>query len=101
MYFTDSPTAQIMACDYDAATGEIDRIHVFAQLDQGIEPDGSTIDAEGFLWNAQWGGSRVLRYAPDGRVDAVIDLPCASAELRHLRRRRARSHGGHLGAQGA
>ncbi|WP_448099022.1 SMP-30/gluconolactonase/LRE family protein [Luteibacter yeojuensis] len=75
MYFTDSPTAQIMACDYDAATGEIDRIRVFAQLEAGHEPDGSTVDAEGFLWNAQWGGSRVLRYAPDGRVDTVIDLP--------------------------
>ncbi|SFW53216.1 SMP-30/gluconolactonase/LRE family protein [Luteibacter sp. UNCMF366Tsu5.1] len=75
MYFTDSPTAQIMACDYDATSGEIDRIRVFAELEAGHEPDGSTVDADGFLWNAQWGASRVVRYAPDGRADAVIDLP--------------------------
>ena len=75
MYFTDSPTGQIMACDYDAATGEVDRIRVFAELAKGLEPDGSTVDADGFLWNTQWGGSCVVRYAPDGKVDAVIDLP--------------------------
>ncbi|QWT19921.1 SMP-30/gluconolactonase/LRE family protein [Bacillus sp. NP157] len=75
MYFTDSPTAQIMACDYDAATGDVDRIRVFAELRKGFEPDGSTIDADGFLWNAEWGASRVVRYAPDGRIDATIDLP--------------------------
>lgn len=75
MYFTDSPTARIMACDYDDSTGEVDRIRGFADLSAGHEPDGSTIDAEGFLWNAQWAASRVVRYAPDGRVDATIDLP--------------------------
>ncbi|UPG94117.1 SMP-30/gluconolactonase/LRE family protein [Luteibacter aegosomatissinici] len=75
MYFTDSPTAQIMACDYDAASGEVDRIRVFTELRKGMEPDGSTIDADGFLWNAEWGASRVVRYAPDGRIDSTIELP--------------------------
>ena len=31
--------------------------------------------AEGYLWNAQWGGWRVVRYAPDGVIDRIIDLP--------------------------
>jgi L-arabinonolactonase len=75
LYFTDSPTSQIMACDYDASSGDVDRIRIFAEIDKGHEPDGSTIDAEGFLWNAQWAASRVVRHAPDGRVDAVVDLP--------------------------
>ncbi|TCV96154.1 L-arabinonolactonase [Luteibacter rhizovicinus] len=77
MYFTDSPSLRIMACDYDAATGEVDRIRGFAELDPALggEPDGSTIDADGFLWNAQWGASRVVRYAPDGRIDAIVHLP--------------------------
>jgi sugar lactone lactonase YvrE len=43
--------------------------------DQPWYPDGVTVDAEGFVWNCKWGGSRVVRYAPDGAVDRVITLP--------------------------
>jgi sugar lactone lactonase YvrE len=50
--------------------------HEFAgTMGQAATPDGSAIDSEGFLWNAQWDGWRVVRYAPDGRLDRVIDLP--------------------------
>ena len=38
-------------------------------------PDGSVCDAEGFLWNAQWDGWKIVRYDPDGCEDRVIDLP--------------------------
>jgi len=38
-------------------------------------PDGSAMDAEGYVWNARWGGSCLIRFAPDGSVDRVIDLP--------------------------
>jgi sugar lactone lactonase YvrE len=38
-------------------------------------PDGSTVDAEGFLWNAEYAGSRLVRYAPDGRIDRTVALP--------------------------
>ena len=76
MFFCDTPTRQIMACDYDGASGEVDRIRVFAEVPEGHgTPDGSTIDADGFLWNAEWGDSRLVRYAPDGRVDLVIRMP--------------------------
>ncbi|CAM3085228.1 gluconolaconase [Pseudomonas floridensis] len=38
-------------------------------------PDGSAMDADGYVWNARWGGNCLIRFAPDGRVDRVIDLP--------------------------
>jgi sugar lactone lactonase YvrE len=49
---------------------------VFADLTarKGL-PDGSCVDAEGHLWNAEYGGHRITRYAPDGRADRTIVLP--------------------------
>jgi sugar lactone lactonase YvrE len=38
-------------------------------------PDGSTVDSEGYVWTAHWGGWRVTRYAPDGRIDREIEMP--------------------------
>ena len=41
----------------------------------GCYPDGSTVDAQGYVWNAQWGGSQIVRYSPDGTTDLVLPLP--------------------------
>lgn len=76
MYFADSPHHTIRAWDYDPASGAIARERVFATLPQGGgTPDGSTVDAEGFLWNARFGGGKVVRHAPDGTVDREIAMP--------------------------
>lgn len=66
MYFCDSLSGLIQQCDYDAESAQVAGIRPFARLDSGA-PDGSVIDAEGCLWNAQWGAAQVVRYDPDGR----------------------------------
>lgn len=72
LYYCDSLARTIRCCDYgDAISNRRD----FADL-RGIagEPDGSCVDADGGLWNAQWGLGRVVRYRPDGGVDRILPL---------------------------
>jgi L-arabinonolactonase len=77
LYFADSCTRTIWAYDYDIATGAAGNRRTFVAIDasRGGFPDGSTVDAEGFVWNAQVYDGRIFRYAPDGRVDRVIEMP--------------------------
>lgn len=75
MYHADSPTHCIHVYDFDAVTGAVSNRQVFAQTDAGIEPDGACVDAQGFVWNAQWGGSRVVRYSPEGTIDFTLAMP--------------------------
>jgi L-arabinonolactonase len=74
-YFADTGTGWIYAHDFDGAAGSVANRREFARDDRGW-PDGSTIDAEGYIWNARWGGGCVLRFAPDGSVDRALPLPC-------------------------
>ena len=76
MYFCDTLQQTIMQCDYDAETAQVANQRVFVRMaDKAAWPDGSVIDAEGCLWNAQWGAARVLRYAPDGRELQRMSVP--------------------------
>jgi sugar lactone lactonase YvrE len=76
LYFADTPCHVIWAFDFDIEAGAISNRRVFADLSgRKAYADGSCIDAEGFLWNAEYGGRRLTRYAPDGRVDRSIELP--------------------------
>lgn len=76
LYFADSATRRIWAYDYDVRTGAASHRRLFVQVppDEGI-PDGLTVDAEGFVWSAQWYGGRVLRYDPDGKEELRIAIP--------------------------
>jgi L-arabinonolactonase len=75
MYYCDSPTREIRACDY-GADGAVANDRLFTKLaDATGEPDGSTVDRDGGLWNAQWGGSRVVRYGTDGVETARVTVP--------------------------
>jgi sugar lactone lactonase YvrE len=77
-YFGDSKRNVIWRFAYDQATGELGaREPFFADFARG-EPDGSAIDADGFLWNCRWGGGCIVRVAPDGGVDRVIEMPVSN-----------------------
>lgn len=77
MYFCDSLSRAIQCCDYGDAPGAP---RLFAALDDPRgEPDGSTVDRDGGLWNAQWGLGHVVRYTPDGRLDRTVEVPAMQA----------------------
>ena len=76
VYYTDSAEKIIMRQSLDEngwpdgfATPFIDG------RNEGLGPDGAVVDQEGYLWNAQWGNSRVARYAPDGTFTSSLSLP--------------------------
>lgn len=78
MYFSDSPKRVIWAFPYDPATGAIGERRVFAALPAPLVADGGTVDAEGYLWSANYNGWRVTRFAPDGTVDRVVPVPASN-----------------------
>lgn len=77
LYFSDSMGRRLLAYDLDAGSPFLRNRRVFASMaaDEGI-PDGLTVDAEGGLWCAHYGVGRLTRYAPDGSVSSVIEIPC-------------------------
>ena len=76
MYLADSHVKTIFVYEFDLAAGTIGPRRVFATMgDRPGVPDGSSVDAEGFIWNAVFDGSCLLRYAPDGRVNRIVQLP--------------------------
>jgi L-arabinonolactonase len=76
MYFTDTPSGCIYCYDFDAAEGRISNRRVFVQAAPGHGgPDGMTVDAEGFVWSAQFDRWCVNRYAPDGTLERSLRVP--------------------------
>ncbi len=77
MYYIDTPTQKIMAYDYDNSTGEISNPKVAVDVPAEIgSPDGMTIDADGNLWVALWGGSAVGCWNPEtGELLQKIEVP--------------------------
>jgi len=73
-YFTDTPNKIIMQRKIDPKTGEPAGFWtVFADTSNiPGAPDGSVVDSEGYLWSARWGGHRVVRFSPAGKVDREI-----------------------------
>jgi sugar lactone lactonase YvrE len=74
-FYADTPTQCVAVFAYDRETGLHDG-RPFAEVPEDAgAPDGLTVDAEGGVWVALYGGGAVRRYAPDGTLDAVVELP--------------------------
>ncbi|MEM9883073.1 MAG: SMP-30/gluconolactonase/LRE family protein [Planctomycetota bacterium] len=90
LLFTDTPTQCVFAYDYDPADGALRhrRIHLDTRaaippdaapgLAPGSAPDGMTLDADGRLWSARWGGGCVTAFDPDGSLAHFIEFPATN-----------------------
>ncbi|MEA1786164.1 SMP-30/gluconolactonase/LRE family protein [Arenibacter sp. GZD96] len=79
MYYIDTPTLEVVSYDYDKATGTIGNKQVAIRIPESEGyPDGMTIDNEGMLWIAHWGGWQLTRWNPvTGKKLVAIPLPAA------------------------
>lgn len=77
LYTADTATGQLMAFAYDLETGTLGDPCADFHPDPALPgaPDGSAVDAEGYLWNARWEGGCLVRLAPDGSTDRILPLP--------------------------
>jgi len=77
-YFADTLQNTVYAYDYDSSKGSIGAERVFfAGFPRGW-PDGSAMDREGCLWNCRYGGASIVRIAPDGTIDRVVEMPAVN-----------------------
>jgi D-xylonolactonase len=78
LYFSDTVAHCIYSYKWHRETGKLTDRRVFVRVprQEGF-PDGLTVDAEGFVWCAQWFGARITRYDPNGKVERVVKLPAA------------------------
>lgn len=78
MYFADTPDKKILAYPYGAdGVGEA-MVHADMESEPGL-PDGSCVDAEGGVWNAEWEGGQVVRFDAGGRITHRVRLPVPKA----------------------
>jgi len=76
MYYIDSPVQRVDIFDFELASGRVDDRRPFVSIDENeCIPDGLTVDDEGGVWVALYGGSCVHRYDESGHLDAVLAVP--------------------------
>lgn len=77
-YFVDSLTRCLSSFDFDASNGRVTNRRTLIEFEESFGlPDGLTVDAEGCIWVAGWGGWRVQRYSPEGEYLGFVDVPAA------------------------
>jgi sugar lactone lactonase YvrE len=80
MYYIDTPTQQVVSFNYSIQTGHIENPQVVVTFPKGVgSPDGMTIDQDGMLWIAHWGGYGISRWNPNsGKQLEFISIPSAN-----------------------
>ena len=73
-YHTDTPTRCINSY-VSGTTPQLSKPRLLVKTQRGAYPDGSCVDADGYIWNAQWAASQVVRYSAIGETDLVLKLP--------------------------
>ena len=76
-FFADSMKGTLFSAIHntDGTLGSIKRFNTDCPL--GV-PDGSAMDEEGYLWNARWGGSSIVRFDPSGNMDRTVNIPATN-----------------------
>jgi len=77
VYHADSTKQTIYRYQFDAQKMRLINKTTFATTANSTFPDGSTLDTENYLWNAQWGGSQVICYDTKGNIEHCLQLPVA------------------------
>ena len=78
LYFADTLDGSMWSFAFDRGRPTLTDRRLYLAGDAAAgHPDGSAVDEDGCLWNARWGGGRVVRFTPDGRIDCEILLPVA------------------------
>jgi sugar lactone lactonase YvrE len=76
MYFSDTRRFVTWQFAFDLHAGVLSDKRVFVDhTTTRTRPDGACVDSEGHVWNAIFGGGRVVRYTPCGKIERVIELP--------------------------
>ncbi|MCK5849923.1 MAG: SMP-30/gluconolactonase/LRE family protein [Kiritimatiellae bacterium] len=77
MYFCDTRRHTMYIFDYDMETGDLSNRKAFITVDDESEgrPDGMTVDSEGCVWSARWGGAQIVRHSFEGDVLQRISFP--------------------------
>ena len=75
LYHVDTHGGVVYAFDR-SSDGELENRRMFVTIDPSDgRPDGLTVDNEGYIWLAHWGGYRLTRFTPEGQIEGVVPLP--------------------------
>jgi sugar lactone lactonase YvrE len=76
MYLADSMAKKVYVSDFDLTDDFVPKFRELISIDSGV-PDGLAVDMDGCIWLAVWGGSRVSKISPQGKILEEYHFPVA------------------------